>query len=69
VETDITKAAAAEADVLEAVADTGFKVVQVAQVVYHCLIMVSRGKAMASNLAHQSTPLHLLVQPQHPHHV
>jgi hypothetical protein len=36
VETDITKAAAAEADVLEAVADTGFKVVQVAQVVYHC---------------------------------
>jgi hypothetical protein len=33
VETDTTKVAVAVADVLEAVADTGFKVVQVAQVV------------------------------------
>jgi len=33
VETDITKAAAAEADVLEAVADTGFKVELADQVV------------------------------------
>jgi len=33
VETDTTKAAAEEADVLAAAAGTGFKVVQVAQVV------------------------------------
>jgi hypothetical protein len=36
VETDITKAVAVVADVLAAAAGTGFKVVQVAQVVCHC---------------------------------
>jgi hypothetical protein len=36
VEMATTKVAVAEADVLVAVADTGFKVVLVAQVVFHC---------------------------------
>jgi hypothetical protein len=61
--------AEAVADVLVAVVGTRLLVALAAQVACLCLIMVSRGKAMASNLAHQSTPLHLLVQPQHPHHV
>jgi hypothetical protein len=66
VETGTTKVVVAAAGVLVARAGDGLKAVQVAQVACHCLITALLMQEMASNLAHQSTQLHRLGQPQHP---